>query len=268
MDKLIQTLKGVGLNEKEAQTYLSLLRLGAQPASVIAKKTGQNRSSCYLILERLIQKGFVEKLIQENNADFRAVDPLYVLDQLKTKQYELDSKIENLGIALKDFDQLKNNYEVKPKVVFFQDETGLQNVLENTFTSSEPLRCFASLDELSLLLPNYMPRYYQKRVQKGLKVKAIYPATEKSFLHKKRDHRELRESRLVPLEFDFHLDIMIYDHKVVITSLKEKFGVQIESKEMAESQKKIFDLIWKSTADYDQKITAHFEKEFQKRSSR
>ncbi len=261
MDNLIQTLKGVGLKDKEARTYLALLKLGPQSVSTIAKKAALNRSSCYLILERLMKKGFVEKLIQENNSTYRAVEPLYVLDQLKTKQYELESKIENLGVSLKDFDQLKNSYEVKPRVVFFQDETGLQNILENTFSSSEPLRCYASLDELSLLLPNYMPRYYQKRVQRGLHVKAMYPANEQSFLHKKRDKSELRESRLIPQEFDFHLDIMIYDHKVVITSLKEKFGVLIESKEMAEAQKKIFDLIWKATADYDQKITEHFEKQ-------
>lgn len=265
MDKLMQTLKGVGLNDKEAKCYLLLLRLGPQSAGTIAKKTSMNRTSCYTVLERLMQKGFIEKVIQENNSNFRAVEPIYVLDQLKTRQYELDSKIENLGLALKDFDQLKSGYEVKPKVVFFQDETGLQNILENTFTSSEPLRCYASLDELSMMLPNYMPRYYKKRVTQGLKVKALYPATEKSFLHKKRDKFELRESRLIPEEFNFHLDIMIYDHKVVITSLREKFGVLIESKQMAEAQKKIFDLVWNGSVDYDQKITDHFEKVFRRR---
>jgi sugar-specific transcriptional regulator TrmB len=265
MDKLIDTLKGVGLNDKEAKTYLVLLRLGPQPVSIIARKIDSNRSSCYPILERLMEKGFVEKVIRENNTSFRAVEPIYVLDQLKSKQYELETKIENLGLALKDFDQLKDGYEIRPKVVFFQDEAGLQNVLENTFTSSEPLRCYASLDELSAMLPNYMPRYYQKRVKHGLRVRAIYPATEKSFLHKKRDGKELRESRLIPAEFDFHLDIMIYDHKVVITSLKEKFGVMIESREMAESQKKIFDMIWKGTGEYDRQITDHYEKIFQQR---
>jgi len=161
--------------------------------------------------------------------------------------------------VLQDFNNSKNNYEVTPKVVFFQDETGLQNVLEDTFNSSEPLRCYASLDELSELLPNYMPRYYQKRVACGLKVRSIYPATPKSYLHKMRDQFELRESRLIPIDFDFHLDLMIYDHKVVITSLKEKFGVMIQSKEIAEAQKKIFDLIWEMTRIYDAMITDYFQ---------
>lgn len=265
MDKLVQTLKNIGLSEKEAQTYIALLHLGQLPASVLAKKTAQNRSSCYTTLEKLMSKGFVEKVIQENNAQFKAVNPVYVLDQLKTKQYELDSTIENLGLALKDFHQLKNDYENKPKVVFFQDESGLQNVLENTFTSSEPLRCYASLDKLSSMLPAYLPRYYEKRVQKGLRVRAIYPASEQSFTHKKRDKNELRESRLIPQEFNFHLDIMVYDNKVVITSLREKFGVLIESKEMAEAQKKLFDLIWKTTAGYDRLITSYYEKIFRQK---
>ena len=210
-----------------------------------------------------MQKGFVEKVIQENNAPFRAVEPNYVLDQLKNNQYDLESKIENLGMALKDFDQIHNGYQAKPKVVFFQDENGFRNALENTFTSSEPLRCYASLEELSNFLPEYMPRYYQKRIQTGLRVRAIYPATEKSFLHKMRDKTELRESRLVPVDYDFHLDIMIYDQKVVITSLKEKFGIVIDSKEMAEAQKKIFDLVWDSNKLYDETITAEFKKKLQ-----
>lgn len=262
----MQTFLGVGLNENEAKTYLCLLRFGPQAVSVIAKKVGMNRSSCYTVLEHLMKKGFLEKIIQENNTLFRPVEPNYVLDQLKTKQYELETKIENLGFALKDFDHLQTGYGSKPKVIFFQDETGLQNIIENTFTSSEPLRCYASLDELSKFLPNYMPRYYQKRVKKGLYVKSLYPASEKSFLHKKRDKDELRESRLIPKNFDFHLDIMIYDQKVIITSLKEKFGVLIESKEIAEAKKKIFDIIWDSFAAYDKKITAQYEKIFKKRT--
>jgi len=264
-DELIQTFKGIGLTEKESSIYLTLLSIGSNPVSVIAKKTGMNRSGSYTYLEKLMHKGFIDKIIKRNVTYFRAVDPSYILDHLKNKQYELDAKIEHLGNSFKLLESIKNPYEVKPKVVFFQDEAGLQNMLENTFTSSEPLRCYASLDELSMLLPIYMPIYYRRRVERGVKVKSLYPATEKSFLHKKRDKYELRESRLIPEDFDFHLDIMIYDNKVVITSLKEKFGVMIESKEMAEAQKKIFDIIWAATADYDARITKIFEKQFEQK---
>lgn len=260
MDKLLQTLKSVGLNEKEAKTYLCLLGLGPQSVSVVAKKIGISRSSCYVTLEHLMQKGFVEKLIQENNTPFRAVDPIYLLDQLKSKQYELDSTIETLGMALKGFGQLKSAQLSKPKVIFFQDESGLQNILENTLTSSEPLRAYVALEELTALLPNYMPRYYQKRVQQGLHIRAIYPGTLQSYLHKKHDTAELRETRLVTADYNFHLAIIMYDNKVTIASLKEKFGIFIESKEMAQAIKEIFDLFWKNSAVNDQKITDYFAK--------
>ena len=81
-----------------------------------------------------------------------------------------------------------------------------------------------------------------------------------SFLHKQRDREELRESRLIPGEFDFHVDILIYDDKVAITSLREKFGVLIESKDMAESQRRIFDIIWESASKYDEMMTKSMEK--------
>ena len=265
MEPLITTLKSIGLDDREATTYLTVLSIGTNPVSTIAKKAGLNRSSCYAVLERLLHNGFIEKVIQGNMTYFRAVEPHHLLDQLKNKQYELEAKIEGLGNNLAQFEKLKNPYEVKPKVVFFQDEAGLQNMIEDTFTSQEPLRCYAALDELSDLLPHYMPRYYKRRVQKGLKVRSIYPATEKSFLHKKRDKYELRESRLIPKEFNFHLDIMIYNNKVVITSLEEKFGVMIESKEMATAHKRIFEIIWDATRSYDDGITKIFERELEKK---
>jgi len=259
IQKLLQTLREIGLSANEATTYLNLLSIGPNPASVIAKKAGINRCTCYTILERLMQKGFIQQYIKLHITYYTAVEPKYVLDQLKNSQHELAHKIENLGHSIAQFELIKNDYQGKPRVVFFEGVAGVQNIMENTLTSSEPIRAYASLSELTSLLPNYFPDYYTRRVQKGIFIKAIYPGDELSYFHKKRDSKELRESRLIPKEFDFHLDILIYDNKVAITSLKEKFGVLIESKEMAEAQKKIFDLIWEGAKSYDEIITKMLE---------
>lgn len=107
MEKIIQTLQAIGLNEKESRIYLILLQLGPQPVSIIAQKIGMNRSSCYAILEKLLKKGYIEKLIQEKNTNYRAVKPHFILDQLKTKQYDLASKIEKSWVSASRFQQLK-----------------------------------------------------------------------------------------------------------------------------------------------------------------
>mgnify|MGYP001377386454 CR=1 FL=1 len=43
---------------------------------------------------------------------------------------------------------------------------------------------------------------------------------------------------------NFTPDIEIYDNKVMIASWKEKLGIIIESQEISDAMKKIFELAW------------------------
>ncbi len=56
-------------------------------------------------------------------------------------------------------------------------------------------------------------------------------------------------------DFDFTNEINIYDHKVAICSFdsglrgdRDMFGVIIESKEVAETQRQIFEMAWRYAA--------------------
>jgi sugar-specific transcriptional regulator TrmB len=249
--QLLQTLKDIGLTANEANVYLALHSIGQNPASVVAKKAELNRSSCYTILNSLMQKGFIQQAIKNNIAYFNATDPRHILQHLRIKKFEIDENIQNLGNLTTQFNTLRNNYSKRPKVVFFEGCAGIRNVMEESLMSSEKLRVYSSINELTKLLHNYFPEYYKRRTERGIFVNAIFPASKEAYMNKMRDKQENRESRLIPSEFNFHLDIIIYDNKVVITSLKEKFGLSIESEEMAIAQKGIFDLIWNATKKYD-----------------
>jgi hypothetical protein len=54
-------------------------------------------------------------------------------------------------------------------------------------------------------------------------------------------------------------DIEVYDHKIIITSWKEKLDIIIESAEIADAMKKIFDPAWAEAKRLD-KETALGEK--------
>ena len=264
MQNLIHTLTEIGFSASEANIYLAMLNIGSNPASVIAKKASINRCTCYTILDRLIKKGFIRGFIKNHVTYYNAVEPQSILDRLKTKHDDLEDKISSLGTYVAQFELFKNENQGKPKVVFYEGAAGVKNIMEDTLTAKTFIRAYASLTELTNLLPGYFPNYYKRRAARNIALKAIYPADELSWFHKLRDKDELRESRLIPKEFDFHLDILIYDNKVAITSLTEKFGVLIESRDMAEAQKKIFDFIWEGTSQYDRIMTEMMQKKFSK----
>lgn len=52
-----QQLKQLGFSDKEAKVYMASLELGPDTAQEIAKKAGVNRTTTYVIIEKLIKKG-------------------------------------------------------------------------------------------------------------------------------------------------------------------------------------------------------------------
>ncbi len=66
------------------------------------------------------------------------------------------------------------------------------------------------------------------------------------------DKNELRESRLIPTEqYSFTPEIQFFDDKVIIASWKETLGIIIESQEISDSFKVIFELAWQEADRID-----------------
>jgi hypothetical protein len=65
----------------------------------------------------------------------------------------------------------------------------------------------------------------------------------------------MRETALVPADaFQFIPEINIYDNKIMIASWREKLGIIIESAEIADAMKKIYELAWAEAKRLDAEI--------------
>ncbi|MDE2079677.1 MAG: hypothetical protein KGI73_04840, partial [Patescibacteria group bacterium] len=135
--------------------------------------------------------------------------------------------------------------EDRPQVKFYEGTDGLKSVYEDTLTAHEPIRAYAAIEYMHEALGSYFPTYYKRRASKGISIKAIFPNTSLSQERVSHNKEELRETALVPIEkFGFYPEINIYDNKVMIASWREKLGIIIESAEIADAMKKIFELAW------------------------
>ena len=91
----------------------------------------------------------------------------------------------------------------------------------------------------------YFNTYYKRRAKKGIKIRSIHPKTLLAQQHMKTNKMVLSEAKLVDSsEFKITPVIQVYDNKVNIVSWKEKVGLIIESKEISEAVKSIFQLCW------------------------
>ncbi len=241
---LQETLERVGFTENESGVYLALLELGRGTIAQIAKRAGINRTTGYSVLAMLAQRGLASVSGRGIRQEYIAESPDRLVAYLKK---EAESLVANLSSIAAIVPELKSIHNVggRPKVRFYEGIEGLESVYEDTLTSHEPIRAYATVDEMHNALPEYFPRYYERRAKEGIAIRAIIPATKAGKNRAEKDAAELRETALVPAEkFTFTPEINIYDNKVMIASWREKLGIIIESTEIADAMKKTFELAW------------------------
>lgn len=242
--ELKQKLIEIGLTDKEAGVYISLLELGKGTVSAISRRANINRTTGYDILDSLSAKGLVIISGKEPKQEYSAESPenlsRFITEDIR-KKHETLKKTEDLIPELKSI----HNMTDRARVRFYEGTEGLMEVYEDTLTSHEPIRAYATVDDMHKGLPNYFPKYYKRRAGNGIHIRAIIPNTEIGKERKSLDKDEMRESALVPADkFYFSPEINIYDNKVMIASWREKLGIIIESSEIADAMKKIYELAW------------------------
>ena len=108
MNSIHTFLKNIGLTEKEAAIYLTLLELGPQAASVIARKVKLPRSSTFFQLDHLIEKGFAKKEIRSSVQYFSAISPEEMKNVLMRQQQRVVGHLETLEHLLPEFSNLRS----------------------------------------------------------------------------------------------------------------------------------------------------------------
>lgn len=237
-------LLSLGFSLKEARVYRALLELGRGTVSEIARNAGVNRTTGYDILDSLVGKGLAKTSGKEPKQEYAAEPPEKIIDLLEARIEKTKSLLEEVKDLVP---QLKSIHNIgnRPRVRFYEGKEGLMEVYEDTLTSTEEIRAFATVDDMHRALPNYFPAYYKRRAKKGIKIRAIIPKTPVALERISHNKEELRESALIPPDkFYFSPEINIYDNKVMIASWRENLGIIIESAEIADSLKKIYELAW------------------------
>ncbi len=252
--ELKKKLVFAGFSEKETDTYLALLELGKGTVTEIARKASVNRPTAYHVLGTLEAKGLAKVSGKEPKQEFVAESPDNIEKMLLEKIEGYQKSLEEIRQVIPE---LKSMQVVggRPKVLFYEGKDGLKTVYEDTLTSSEPIRAYATVDDMHKGLPNYFPEYYKRRAKKGIAIRAIVPGTPIGNERKAEDAKEMRETALVPPDkYYFSPEINIYDNKVMIASWREKLGIIIESAEIADAMKKIFELAWAEAKRLDKEV--------------
>lgn len=240
---LEKLLEEFGLNEKEAKTYLACLELGPSKIHDIANLSGIGRVNTYYIIDKLIQHGLVSRTYKKDKMLFVAEEPEALVRIIEQRAKDFRKYLPELKAMSKQGN--------KPSMRFYEGTEGIKTIYEDSLTSKTEIFAWNSVVNLEAFEPEYFHDYYKRRAQKGIFIKAIVNEGPLAYEYKEQDKELLREIRIVPLaKMDIEPECYIYDNKVAFMSLREKIGVIIESKDIADAQRKLFNLAWEAAEKY------------------
>lgn len=249
-------LKNLGWSSEEIAVYVSLLRLGTQPASVIARQLDKKRTTVRVYLENLARGGFIRFYWKGKTQYFTAEKPEEVLESLRYNKAKVvqdwDENIRSFSAVLPELTSIGRQDLNIPKITYYEGIQDLKRMYIDTLTSETEILCLSSVDDLwDLFGEKYDQWYVKKRIKHNIFVRYLAKDTPLERSEQKKDKKYLRQSRHFPAKlFDISNEINIYDGKVSIIALKnERMGVLIQSKEIYHSMKVMFEALWKSAVD-------------------
>lgn len=248
--EIVELLQGLGFRPQETKIYLSCLQLGLSPVSLVAAKSGIQRTACYKILDKLHKEGVVSLLEKKGKKHYSAIS----LEQLKKLQVE---KIKHFEAVIPELKVLEKTMIGRPKVQFFEGPEGIKEALSDTLNQPKGSEFVAYFTGEGFYQedPEFATRYVKTRTKRGIRVRCIAPDTPATRAWAEHDKEQLRTTLLLPADkFPFSNEFDIYGNKVAIISLKDELlAVIIESESIAKTQRMIFDLAWEAAAGYGKK---------------
>ncbi|MBI3619304.1 hypothetical protein HY213_04720 [Candidatus Peregrinibacteria bacterium] len=254
-------LRSFQLNEKEIAIFTKVLETGAQTASRIARLCEMPRNTVRSILDGLVKKGLMVKTTRANTQYYATEKKESLIRLLKHRRVRMEDEIDmQIDLLEKYGEELSTRHwaTTRPRITFYEGTAGLEKVYEDTLTARSGLKSWAAYDALMAADATYFNKYFKRRAAKNIAMRSIHPDTPAAREGQARDREELRESALVPADkFNWVPEIQVYNNKVNIASWKEKLGIIIESKEIADAITAIFDLSFEAAKRYGRVTVLH-----------
>ncbi|MAG12546.1 hypothetical protein CL630_01910 [bacterium] len=237
--KIDDTLKDLGLEEKEVDIYLALLELGEAAVLAIAQKSGIKRPTAYVILGLLEEKGFVSRVKKGKKTLFTPQHPQKLVTEAELHLKELQGVMPQL-------EALFHKEEGKPRVMIYEGKDKLDRALDEMFVTKGEVMFMGTLK----LSQEAFPRTFQKTLyatfSPQFQIRELVNESEESKAYAKQVEGPYRKVRFMPKELlPFEVDITLFGNRTLITSVKKEFfTISIESDEINHAFRTIFNVMW------------------------
>lgn len=236
---LLKLLSELGLDQREANIYLTLLKLGPIGVTNLSKHVSIVRTSLYDTLEVIIKKGFITSTQTQGKRLFMALPPKSLQEMLRFKQKLLKENLPEL-------EAIMSTPNTHIAVEQFIGIPALKNIYSDMLVEGKDIFHIFDYKEYSKVFKTYfIKNFIKRRIEKNIRFTALITNIKDKELSKT-DPRQLRFIKKLPNKSNFNATLFIYAGKCGFFNFQsnQPVGIIINDKTAASSLKVLFDMLW------------------------
>lgn len=244
---LVRVIKQIGLTAKHAVVYEALMTKPHATPLILARETRLNRSSLYRYLEELRMKGLVELIMGDKSSKYCA-NP----DGLGQYLVSEESRVEKLKKMIPSLvaELSKKGGGGESEVKYYQGVEGLKQMLWNVVASGEDFVGLGYQDWNTSVGRIFADKLRAKMMESKVRSREILNEVDETFGYTRlgEDYTSVYEHRAIdPKILEIRHDTYIYGDVFAYYyhNPREYFGVEIHNKEIARTEKQMFEVLWK-----------------------
>jgi len=233
-------LQKCGLSKNEAKAYLKLSEIGLASAYKLSKEANIFKANTYLVLKKLEEIGLVSKVKIEEKVMYEASDPSFLLNILDSKRDKISQIMPSIRLMQKS-PRTESIFNVYKGVDSFV------NILYHFLEFNDSILVYGAPKKAYELMNYRIGNFHNERIKRKIKMYHIYNFEAMERI-KQISTMPLTYAKYLPQLFDSQVSTNICGEEVTFAIWTPPIKmIQIKDKDMAESYKKYFQILWKNS---------------------
>lgn len=245
-NKMENILREIGLTEGEIKVYLALIKLKSSTIGNIIKISKISASKIYIILDKLIEKGFVSFIVENKIKNFSPTNPKNISEYLENKQKKLENLEKESKTLINQLSKELGKY-TEESAQIYKGEAGLNRVFGNLIheldKGGEYLFFSISNEEFNKKTLLFFEKLEFQKKEKKISSKGIMDLSLKKFSE---EFNRRKNSKFKYYSLTLPTAIVIGKNRILLPIFGETpIAFEIISERIAEKYRKFFYRIWK-----------------------
>ena len=251
-----QTLKKLGLNDKETHVYLALLRHGKTKPSVLAKLTKLNRATLYHTAKELVSKGIVAEDLSGKVLHFVALPADNLKNILEYAKRDLKEKEDLIKEAIGELQIINSEKACPVPKIRFVEENNLEKFLfdnlvkwQKEVIATDGIWWGFQDHSFVEVFPKWIEATWKTKESKEENYKAqVFTNDSAAEQRLKGKYQPKRQVRFLP-DTNFTATVWVCGNylTMIFTRQKPFYLIEIHDKMMSLNMKELFSKLWKET---------------------